>query len=489
MNQDDVSYTHLIEPTFGDGSFINAALECMPSITSISGFELQPSHFRYAISHIIRKPEVNMNLKQEDIFAGQIHSLFSESESNLVVGNLPWVTVSQLSSLESKNIPKKVNIKGLTGFDALTGKSNFDIAEYISLLLMHELNQLTKPSTLAVLVKNIVAQNIMRYIPNSSLSPASLDIYEFDAKKEFKVSADAGLMVIHFNTIKSSFGFEGIANVHNLNLPSKTTSRFGWVNSKFVSNVTNYKHTELIDHESDWNWRSGVKHDAGKVMELSRDGNKWTNALGEHVILEPDLLYPLVKSSDVRKQKIHTKFRKFLLITQKRIGEDTSYIKQQYPLTWQYLEGHINYFNDRKSSIYKNKDPFAIFGIGDYSFSSYKVAISGMYKVPEFSILPALSGKPVMGDDTVYFLGFEKRQDAIICAAVLNSDMVQELLSSLVFISSKRPYTKDILKRIDIIAALKQLSLNVLQKTAFERISKSDISEFIERFSKVDSLF
>lgn len=489
VNLDSTNYTHLVEPTFGDGNFISVSLDMMPSISSVSGFELQTDHFETAKARIKADTNVALNLRQEDIFAGNIHSLFAEGESNLVIGNLPWVTVSQLSTFESKNIPKKANIKGLTGFDALTGKSNFDIAEYISLLLMHELSNLEKPSTLAVLVKNIVAQNIMRYLPHSNLSPSSFSVYEFDAKKEFNVSADAGLMVIKFDGRHGQRKFNNVASVYDLSKPRTVKSSFGWVNDKFVSDVATYRAVSHIDHNANWDWRSGIKHDAGKIMELASHGSQWINGLGEHVNLESALLFPLVKSSDIRKQNIHTSFRKFLLVSQTSMGQDSSYIQRAFPLTWKYLNSHLAYFSKRKSSIYKNKDQFAIFGVGSYSFAPYKVAVSGMYKTPTFAILPPKNGKPVVGDDTVYFIGFDNMSDATICAAILNSNVVQSLLSSLVFISSKRPYTKDILKRIDIVAALNSLSFEELQSFSYAPITETEVQNFTQKYSRVDTLF
>jgi len=483
------SYTHMVEPTFGDGNFIVSSINNIASLSSASGFELQRSHYDVALKKVSEFSNVTLDLRCGDIFSGKIGELLRHNETNLVVGNLPWVTVSQLSAFESKNIPKKANIKGLRGFDALTGKSNFDISEYISLLFLHELAQLDKPSTLAVLVKNIVAQNLLRYLPSSNLNPSSFDIFEFDAKKEFGVSADAGLMVIKFDGRHSERVFKGIANVHDLNNPTVIKSKFGWTKSKFVSNVGDYAELDRFDNVSDWDWRSGIKHDAGKVMELIRDGTKWLNGLNEEVSLEDNFIYPLVKSSDVRKQDIHTSFRKYVLVPQNRMGQDTSFIADSAPLTWEYLQNHAEVFSNRKSSIYKNKNQFAIFGIGEYSFKPFKVAISGMYKVPKFSILPACDGKPVMGDDTVYFVGFDEMKDAVIFASVLNSTTAQRLLESLVFISSKRPYTKDILKRIDVIAILEGMSLDDINETAYQPVMRKDVNQFISKYSRVDRLF
>ena len=59
---------------------------------------------------------------------------------------------------------------------------------------------------------------------------------------------------------------------------------------------------------------------------------------------------------------------KLVLITQKSVGEDTSIIQDKAPKTWQYLLEHEEYLKNRKSSIYKNKPPYSIFGVGSYSF-------------------------------------------------------------------------------------------------------------------------
>ena len=58
----------------------------------------------------------------------------------------------------------------------------------------------------------------------------------------------------------------------------------------------------------------------------------------------------------------------------------------------------------RGSSIYRSCPPFSIFGIGEYSFAPWKVAISGFYKRLSFVAVAPLDGKPAMLDDTCYFL-------------------------------------------------------------------------------------
>ncbi|MEA5469372.1 hypothetical protein [Spirulina sp. 06S082] len=104
----------------------------------------------------------------------------------------------------------------------------------------------------------------------------------------------------------------------------------------------------------------------------------------------------------------------------------------------------------RKSSIYKNKPKFSIFGIGQYSFSQWKVAISGLYKNLNFSLVPPRDRKPTMVDDTCYFIPFDSRLEAEYWVDRLNSEECQEFLKSLIFFDAKRVVNVDILMRINL---------------------------------------
>lgn len=68
-----------------------------------------------------------------------------------------------------------------------------------------------------------------------------------------------------------------------------------------------------------------------------------------------------------------------------------------------------------------------MFGVGDYSFSTYKVGISGFYKKPLFSLLYNKNelSHPIMLDDTSYFLSFDTYDEAYTCMLLLNSESVQ----------------------------------------------------------------
>ena len=100
------------------------------------------------------------------------------------------------------------------------------------------------------------------------------------------------------------------------------------------------------------------------------------------------------------------------------------------------------------------------FDLGEYSFKNYKVAIAGLYKEPRFLLVMPIDRRPTMLDDTCYFVGFDTYPDALFTASLLNNPVVRRLLQSIAFSDAKRPYTKDVLMRINLAQVAAQLPLS-----------------------------
>jgi hypothetical protein len=196
-------------------------------------------------------------------------------------------------------------------------------------------------------------------------------------------------------------------------------------------------------------WRSGVKHDCSGVMELRAVEGRWCNKLGEVVDLEPTCLYPMLKSSDIAAGRTECPAN-WMLITQSAVNAATETVRERAPKTWAYLVEHSQLLDGRRSSIYRKRPRFSVFGVGDYTFAPYKVAISGLYKRLQFEVVGGYQGKPVVFDDTVYFLACQSKEEAEILASLLNSDPAREFYSALIFWDSKRPITVDVLRRLDL---------------------------------------
>ena len=434
----------VIEPTFGRGHFFKAALDTFPNVQSLYGIEINERHFEIARKNIDKHTQnVNTKLFHADIFSfdfSNIQKHISKNDSLLVVGNPPWVTNSQLSTMDSDNLPRKKNFKGYTGLEAMTGKGNFDIAENIILQLLNEFDGYD--CTIAMLCKTTVAKNIIRDVQKYSFSMSAVDLLIFDANEIFGVSCDAGMLVIKLGNQKTS-----TCSVYDFDT-NKKQKQFGWFNHAFYSDFSNLDRAIMIDGYSQFEWRQGIKHDCSKVMELCSAGtNCYKNGFGEIYSFElGNFVYPLVKSSDIKSMEI-TKTKKIVIVPQKKVNDDTSPIKEKDNNLWEYLLQHKALLDSRRSVIYKNSPKFSIFGVGDYSFAKYKVGISGFYKNPIFSLI--WNDHPIMLDDTCYFLSFDNPTHALITTALLNSPVNINFLKSIAFLDSKRPYTKEILKRID----------------------------------------
>ena len=90
---------------------------------------------------------------------------------------------------------------------------------------------------------------------------------------------------------------------------------------------------------------------------------------------------------------------------------------------------------------------FSIFGVGDYTFKPYKVAISGLYKQTKFTLVKP-NGTVLLLDDTCYFIGFDTLEEAQNVQSLLNQSETQKFIESFMFTDAKRAITKDLLMRI-----------------------------------------
>jgi len=442
----NISPEYILEPTFGIGNFFNGIVTAFPNAQTLYGIEINDSYYKTALDLIEKNTSIKIKaeLFNADVFSfdfSDIKDNLSSKDSLLIVGNPPWVTNSQLTSMGSANLPIKSNFKGYSGLDAMTGKGNFDIAEYIILQLLSEFAN--HNCTLAMLCKTIVAKNIVRDIDKYAFSISSMDLFTFNANEIFGVSCDAGLLVIRLGDENKK-----TCDVYDFN-SNKKLREFGWVDNTFYSNVQKANKHSSIDGKCQMQWRQGVKHDCSKVMELkANETGLFQNGIGD--IFDFQLgrfVYPLVKSSDIKTHEIKNT-RKYVIIPQRRVNEDTSGIQEQDSTVWEYLQKYESFLSARRSVIYKNSPKYSIFGIGEYSFSKYKVGISGFYKEPVFALLTG--DIPIMMDDTCYFLSFDSVENATITLALLNSPVCTDFLKSVAFLDSKRPYTKDVLQRIDL---------------------------------------
>lgn len=433
----------VVEPTCGVGAFVMAAAKVFTDTREILGCEINDSYLETLRGRLTTTPgSERVRLERADFFSKDWHEELARIPGRiLVIGNFPWVTNATQGAIGGSNLPEKSNFLGHNGFDAITGKANFDISEWMLLDVLRWLQG--RAGDIAMLVKTAVARKILAYAEKQRSSVREAFVLGIDAKKEFGASVDASLLVIRLSgaapTSHDYTVFDTLTSAHG--------RRVGHRMGLTVGNLELFEAYHYLVGESPQKWRSGIKHDASAVMEFTVSDRGLENGLGEVVDIESVFLYPLLKGSDVGSGKDWR--GKYTLVTQCRVGEPTEPIRQAAPKTWSYLECHAVQLDGRGSTIYAKNPRFSIFGVGDYAFRPWRIAICGLYKKLRFRLVGPLNGKPVMFDDTVYYVSFDSEEDAVAALERLTSVSAMSLLSSLVFWDEKRPIKTGILNVLD----------------------------------------
>ncbi|MCF7956303.1 MAG: SAM-dependent methyltransferase [Phycisphaerae bacterium] len=465
----------VIEPTCGLGNFLKSTAKIRPEIKDFIGWEINPEYVKLAKDNLSEfNNRAEFKIQQQDFFSidwKKVDEYFSFPL--LFIGNPPWVTNTELGNLDSSNLPNKSNFQGFSGFEAISGKSNFDISEWMLIKIAEYISN--KDAAMAFLVKTSVARKLFLHICKNKLAIEGTAIYHIDAKKHFNVNVDACLFYTKGVKYKPA---RYNCKVHE-SLEANTCKLIGQRNGKLIADIKLYDKLADIDSGCELTWRSGIKHDCSKVMELKKNNSNFVNGFNEEIRISDEYLYPMYKSSDISKDSLDEP-RKFMIVTQKRVGEETKSIKVTSPSTWEYLQTHSSLLDKRKSSIYKKSPRFSVFGVGEYSFEPWKVAISGLYKNTVFSLIGPYHSKPIVFDDTCYLLSFDSQEKASFVYELLTSSIATEFIQSIVFKDNKRPITVALLKRINIMKIAEHLGCidkynyyfsktNTSQKTLFDK--------------------
>jgi hypothetical protein len=452
LKREGVAPDVVLEPTCGHGAFVVAASQAFPT-ARLHGLEINADYLATARKHLERSGASDRaELRVQDFFAFDWDTELRRLPGDLLVlGNPPWVTNSTVAGLDGSNLPVKENFQRFRGIEARTGKSNFDISEWMLIRLIRALRG--RAATIAMLCKTATARKLLRYAWQNDGRIAEAALFLIDTKRHFDASVDACLLL-------ARTGSNGPAEavVYESLKGRKPATLLGLAGADLVANIRTYRRLKHLEGLCPHQWRSGVKHDCVSVLELLPVSvGRFSNRLNEQVSLEPHHLYPLLKCSDLAKGIAEP--TRMLLVTQKQVGDDTSTIAESAPDTWAYLNAHAEHFRGRKSSIYNARVPFAIFGIGEYAFAPWKVGVSGLHHHPRFVLVGPSRDRPVLFDDTCYFLSFSSEHEARVVADVLNSPHCLDFIESLIFRDTKRPVTVELLQRLNLSAIAQDAGL------------------------------
>ena len=449
----------IIEPTCGVGNFLLAAADTFSGADRLVGADVNDSHLTDLATAVAARPDADrFQLLHASFFdTDWSRELAGLPEPILVIGNPPWVTSATQGKLGSDNLPVKSNSHRRRGIDAITGQANFDVSEWILSRLCEALDG--RQAVLAMLCKTAVARRVLTFAWQQQFAVRAAELHEIDTRGTFRAAVAANLLVAEFapgSTCDSASIFPQAPALGGCD----SRDRIGWRDGRLIANLDGYSRRRYLCIDtprpgtSDTNsvqplWRSGVKHDCAAVMELVERHGRFWNGLGEAVDLESECLFPLLKSGAIAAEKRSTTGH-WLLLPQRFVGEDTRQLQQTAPRTWQYLMGHAARLDARRSSIYRRQPRFAVFGVGEYTFAPWKVVVSGFAKRLRFEVAGPRDGRPVVLDDTSYFLPCQTESAATTRATLLNSPAAAEFFAAFVFWDSKRPITAEVLRRLDL---------------------------------------
>jgi hypothetical protein len=134
-------------------------------------------------------------VRQADFFGVDwSETLDSLPEPLLIIGNPPWATNSELGTIGSSNLPVKSNFQNHKGIEAITGKANFDISEWMLTRCLEWMRG--RRAVLAMLCKAAVARRVLFQCWKTGRDPGRADMYLIDSHKVFGAAVTGCLLVV-----------------------------------------------------------------------------------------------------------------------------------------------------------------------------------------------------------------------------------------------------------------------------------------------------
>ena len=183
-----------------------------------------------------------------------------------------------------------------------------------------------------------------------------------------------------------------------------------------------------------------------EVLESTTDGLRVRNIAGRgkkkvdtaEAVIEPDLVYPLVRWSDVsRYRAVPSSHILLAQDTATRRGIDQRTMQDRYPRTLAYLEQFAELLTGRAAyRRYQQNAPFySMYNVGPYTVAPIKVVWRRMDKRINAAVLtesddPLLGRRSTIPQETCVLIAADSFDEAHYLTAVLNSSIVDFLVTS-----------------------------------------------------------
>ncbi len=241
----------------------------------ILGFEINPNYVAQIAQDEQLCQDTRIQVHQNNFFDCDWNALTQAWKENILfLGNLPWITNSKQGLINGSNLPQKSNFQGYHGLDAITGKSNFDISEWMLIKLIECLNH--RSAYLAIICKTAVSRKILNYIYTQKINLTYSAIYPINTQKYFQANVDACLLFCQFDSQSENYFCDVFKSFEE-----REFQRIGYQNDILVRDLNTFIRLEKLYHRHPLveKWRSGIKHDCSKVMELQLVNGIFVNGL------------------------------------------------------------------------------------------------------------------------------------------------------------------------------------------------------------------
>lgn len=192
------------------------------------------------------------------------------------------------------------------------------------------------------------------------------------------------------------------------------------------------------------------------ISNITEQGKRKISSIEE--IIESELVFPVIRGSDVKKWRVDTKI--FALIVQdpkKRRGYDESLMKQKWPRIYSYLTKFKEFLITQAAYKKYHKDqgnPFySQYNIAEYTFANYKVIWNQMGNELFASVISQkktpFGYKTIIPLHTTAIIATNSASEAHYLCAIINSKPVRDFIKS--FSSAGRGFgTPSVMEHIGI---------------------------------------
>ncbi|WP_135824712.1 N-6 DNA methylase [Halorussus ruber] len=404
-------------------------------------------------------------------FAGEAF----EPTADYLVGNPPWIPWSRLSETtkrrwrETYADEEDLDLLPHEGLDSRLGHANDDISlPYVWVCIDRYLTE--EGGASFVLKRDVTKGPAGRLLRTLRVGdrPLALDrIHDFNKLRPFgeQVGANAAIYALRADA-DHSFPVDGTSWTERAESPGDSgpdpTPDFATAEEMRETLATEEVGVVPVDEEdteSAWiradaeraalgecahQIRHGVKDDAQDVFSISRE------EVGD---LEPDLIYPYLKSRHVVKYGLFG--HELRLVPLRKANEDNeAELREQYPETYQYLRTHREALENRSSSWLEKGPFYNVFGLGEYTWRDYKVVWCRLGFKPHFAVVSTVEDddvgeKQVVPGDHFMFVGTDSEAEAHFLCALLNSAVYQRSLDG-VASEGKASLSKTVVSRLDL---------------------------------------